>query len=652
MTTLCFLWHMHQPFYKDLWTGEYKLPWTRLHALKDYAGMVRLLEEFPKVRQTFNLVPSMVAQIEEYAAGTASDPFLDVAVMNAADATPSQRNVMLRHLFQANVRHMIDRFPRYRELYEMRGRPSPGARGSVVRDATVDELRDLQVLSQLVWFDEDVRARDPQLIELVQKGRDYSLDDQAVIARKQREQLALVLPTYREFALKGRIEVSTTPFYHPILPLICDSDIARVSHPGVTLPPRFCYPQDAREQLCRARTYMHEKIGVVPAGLWPSEGSVSDEALALAAGCGFTWAASDNGVLARTLNQPAGADVTYQAYQWKQNESKICLLFRDHYLSDLIGFTYQHMEPAHAAEDFLTRIRNNAGGRDALVPIILDGENAWEYYPENGRPFLRELYARISADPGLECVTVSEALARIEPRILHGIFPGSWINANFDIWIGAEEDNLAWEYLLAARRAFDAALDVPEDMRKLAHEELLIAEGSDWNWWYGPEHASDNRAEFDQLYRAHLSNVYRALGAQPPETLSRPILTSQQGEFREPPLNPIHATLDGEVTSYFEWLGAGRYHPDPRSGAMHGGEPPVREMYYGTDGEYLFVRLEDGHESNFNLEFESGPVATEVAKGNIVEMRAKLAGTRFRVTITRDGLPPLTVPAQGWIEVQ
>ena len=639
MTTLCFLWHMHQPFYKDLWTGEYKLPWTRLHALKDYAGMVRILEEFPRVRQTFNLVPSMVSQIEEYAAGTATDPFLDVALMDAETATEAQRNFMMRYLFQANVPRMIHRYPRYRELHEMHTRLS------------VQDLRDLQVLSQLAWFDEDVRAKDPQLIALVEKGRNYTLDDQAVMAKKQREQLALVMPTYRDFATRGQIEVSTTPFYHPILPLICDSDIARVAHPDVLLPPRYRYPLDAEEQLCRARFYMKEKIGIAPAGLWPSEGSVSDEALALATECGFKWAASDNGVLARTLNQAAGVDETYRAYKWRQENRELGLLFRDHFLSDLIGFSYQHMDAAAAAEDFLGRIRANTGGRDVLVPIILDGENAWEWYPENGRPFLRALYERISAASDLEAVTVSEALQRFEPRSLDHIFPGSWINANFDIWIGAEEDNLAWEYLLDARRAFDHARNVPEGMRALAREELLIAEGSDWNWWYGPEHGSDNRPEFDQLYRDHLSNVYRAIGQAPPEALSRPILQTQQGELREPPLNPIHATIDGEVTSYFEWLGAGRYHPDPRSGAMHGGAPPIRDLYYGSDGNYLFVRLDTVVQASFKIEFESGPVSTEVVRGKIVELRAKLAGARFRVQVTPDGLPPVDVPADGWIDL-
>jgi alpha-amylase/alpha-mannosidase (GH57 family) len=629
---------MHQPFYKDLWTGEYKLPWTRLHALKDYAGMVRVLEEFPTVHQTFNLVPSMLVQIQEYADGVASDPFLDVAIEPAESLTESQRHFMTRYLFQANVTRMIYRFPRYRELYEQHPRSS-------------QDLRDLQVLSQLVWFDEDFRAHDPELQELVRKGRDYSLDDQAVMARKQRQALQQVLPAYSQAAARGQIEISTTPFYHPILPLIADSDIAAVSHPGMRLPTRFRYPGDAREQLCRAQSYMAHQLGVTPNGLWPSEGSVSDEALGLAADCGFKWAASDNGVLARTLNQHPGPDVTYQAYLWHQHGREIRLLFRDHWLSDLIGFQYQHMPASDAAGHFLAQIRANAGAGNALVPIILDGENAWDWYEQNGRPFLRELYRRISEDPQLEALTVSDALAKFEARPLSGIFPGSWINANFDIWIGAEEDNLAWELLLNARKTYDETQGVGDEMRKLAYEELLIAEGSDWCWWYGPEHSSENRPEFDQLYRAHLSNVYRALGLKPPEALSRPILQSQPGEIHEPPSNPIHVIIDGAVTSYFEWLGAGRYRPDPRSGAMHGGESPVREILYGSDGQNLYVRVDAEPDATFAIEFENGPAQANVAAKQIVEMSAPLMGNKFRVTVARDGLPPVRVPAEGWIDV-
>jgi alpha-amylase/alpha-mannosidase (GH57 family) len=631
---------MHQPFYKDLWTGQYKLPWTRLHALKDYAGMVRVLEEFPSVRQTFNLVPSMVSQIAEYAAGTASDPFFECAAMPAEALTEAQQTFVLRYFFQANVDKLIRRYPRYFELYEKRRGP-----------LSIQELRDLQILSQIAWFDEDVLAKDGELKELIRKGRDYSLADQELMIRKQRESLAAVLPVYRDFASRGQIEIATTPFYHPILPLLCDSDIAAVSRPGVTLPSRFQYPQDALTQLERARTYMQDMLGVMPTGLWPSEGSVSDEALAMAAGCGFKWAASDNGVLSRTLGRPAGIDETYQQYLWRQGEREMRLLFRDHYLSDLIGFEYSRMGAEQAADHFLGRIRENTSRHDVLVPIILDGENAWEWYEANGRPFLRALYQRISDDPRLEATTVSHALERFETRPLQHVVPGSWINANFDIWIGAEEDNQAWELLLDARRVYDEyAAQTMEIARLLAYEELLIAEGSDWCWWYGPEHGSDNRPEFDQLYRDHLSNVYRALGLDPPAQLSHPILKTQEGELREAPSNPIQVTLDGEVTSAFEWMGAGHYRPDSRSGAMHGGGTVAREMFYGTNGTDLFVRLDSAGKGTFGIEFENGAAAAQVVRGRVVEMEAPRKGDRFRITVERDGLAPMTLPAEGWIE--
>lgn len=643
MTTLCFLWHMHQPFYKDLWTGQYKLPWTRLHALKDYAGMVRILEPFPSIHQTFNLVPSMLSQIEEYALGTASDPFFDCAAIPAEDLSEAQRVFIKRYFFQANIERMIYRYPRYGELFEQRHEPF-----------SAQEFRDLQVLSQMVWFDEDTVAHDAAIQDLARKGRDFSLDDQELMIRKQRHELAEVLPVYRDFSARKQIEISTTPFYHPILPLLCDSDIAAVSRPGVTLPTRFSYPEDARVQLERARAYMRRALGVQPAGLWPSEGSVSDEVLALAADCGFEWAATDNGVLARTLQRDAGVDVTYHSYEWRQDTSRIRMLFRDHYLSDLIGFEYSRMDSTHAAGHFLDRIRDNTGGRDMLVPIILDGENAWEWYYGQGRPFLRELYQRIQDDPQLEALTVSEALAKFEPRPLQHVVPGSWINANFDIWLGAEEDNLAWEYLLAARKAYDEhSHAVGEAARQLAYEELLIAEGSDWNWWYGPEHGSENRVEFDQLYRDHLSNVYRALDLEIPEALNHPILRRQQeGDEHERPANSLEVTLDGEITSAFEWMGAGRYRPDARSGAMHGGGPPARHMFYGFRAGRVFVRLDGAPaDATFTIEFELGASETHVAVGRVVELEAAIAGPRFRVCVKRNGLPSAALPHEGWIDV-
>ena len=511
---------MHQPFYKDLIAGEYRLPWTRLHALKDYYGMVRILEDFPSIRQTFNLVPSLVVQIGEYARGEAKDPFLALALKPAEALTQGEREFLLRNFFMAEPPRMIYRFPRYGELY---------TNHRAGKTFGVQDYRDLQMLSQLAWFDEEIREKDPAVRQLMEKGRNYSVEDQILMGRKQTEICALVIPQYAKMAKAGQIEISTTPFYHPILPLICDSDIGAVSHPGLPLPTRFHYPGDALLQLTRARHYMEQTFGVAPAGLWPSEGSVSDEALQMAAAAGFKWAATDDGVLGKTLGTAVTPEVAYRPYVWERNGSAVQMLFRDHMLSDLIGFVYSGMDAEEAASDLLRRIRENctkilADGRDAIVPIILDGENAWEYYDRNGRPFFRALYAGIVADSRMEALTVSEACARVAPVSIGHMWPGSWISANFDIWIGAEEDNRAWRLLLAARQAYDAAERASEDAKKLAMEELLIAEGSDWNWWYGPEHDSPNRPEFDALFREHLSNVYRALGLGVPEELSHRIL--------------------------------------------------------------------------------------------------------------------------------
>ena len=668
---LCFVWHMHQPFYKVLATGEYRLPWTRLHALKDYFGMVKILEEFPSVHQTFNLAPSMLVQIEEYASGQAVDPLLACTMKAAPELTEAERNYLVRCAFLFAPR-LIERFPRYAELFGLWHAGGKDA-SRAARLFSVQDIADLQVLSQLAWFDEELRVQDPEVRALIAKERGYSREDQAVMLRKQAEILGFVIPIYKEFAARGQIEISTTPFYHPILPLICDSNVAAESHPGISLPARFAYPQDALRQLQDARTFLREHLACTPAGLWPSEGSVSDEALRLAAEAGFQWVASDNGVLARTLTRTADASITYRPYRWVQNDRQISAIFRDHLLSDLIGFVYSRMDAADAAADFLRQIRENSQhelnlGRDVLVPVILDGENAWEYYPENGRPFLRELYRRIVAAPDMRALTVTEALSIHQQRQTIGhIVPGSWIDANFNVWIGAREDNIAWEYLLNARRKYDeACAGVPEENRRLAYEELLIAEGSDWCWWYGPEHASENRAEFDQLYRDHLSNVYLGLGLPPPEELSHPILEESSRQVHEPPRNAIHAVIDGEVTSYFEWMGAGHYRPDRRSGSMHGDRQAVRDLYYGSDGANLYIRLDLASDLDyagilFRTEGRSivllSEAGVETARKGIFEAKIPLALLDetagrfiFQIELTGRILPLATIPAQGWLE--
>jgi len=606
---LILLWHQHQPFYKDLVTGEYRLPWVRLHALKDYYGMVKLLDEFPDIRQNFNLVPSLITQIQDYGAGTAQDPFLNVAAKPAKDLTLKERHFALQYLFQANPANLIGRYPRYRELWE-RFREHGLSAEKAERYFQSRDFTDLQVLSQIAWFDEFF-LEDKDVAALIKKERNYSLEDQSFVIARERDLLGKVLPAYATAAKKGSIEISATPFYHPILPLICDTNAGATSSPGLPLPQnRFRHPEDAREQLVRALDLHQQVFGVRPQGVWPSEGSVSEEALAIAHSLGIKWMATDEGVLGRSTGVffqrdgngrlPAQlAERLYNIHRYENGQASMHMVFRDHTISDLIGFVYSGMEPGDAAGHLLRNIKEAAQpvlsqGRDAVVSVILDGENAWEYYPKSGRDFLRRFYDALQHEAGLEAVTVSEAIARhrnVSP--LKSIVPGSWINANFDVWIGAPEDNRAWDYLHHAREFYaQNAARATEAQRKLAFEEIMIAEGSDWNWWYGPEHHSANDRDFDELYRKHLSNIYQALGAAPPDYLAQPITAGEVRPAFTPQTAYIHPRVSGDKIRYFEWMGAAIFTADQRAGAMHGKQFLLDSVYAGIDSTFVYGRLD------------------------------------------------------------
>jgi len=606
---LIFLWHQHQPFYKDLVTGQYRLPWVRLHALKDYYGMVKLLDEFPNVHQNFNLVPSLITQIQDYVAGTAQDPFLNVAAKPAKDLTQAERQFALQYLFQANPTNVIGRYPRYWELRE-RFREHGYSAEKAEKYFEPQHFTDLQVLSQIAWFDEFF-LEDKDVAGLIRKERNYSLEDQAFVIGRERELLGKVLPAYASAAKRGSIEISATPFYHPILPLVCDSNAGGASSPGLTLPQnRFRHPEDAREQLGRALDLHEQVFGLRPRGVWPSEGSVSEETLAIAHSLGIQWMATDEEVLGRSTGVsfqrdgngrlPAHlAERLYDIHRYGNGSTTMHMVFRDHTISDLIGFVYSGMDPKDAAGHLLHSIKEAAKpvlaqGRDAVVPVILDGENAWEYYPKSGREFLRRFYDALQREGGLEAVTVSEAISRHRKAShLPSLVPGSWIHANFNVWIGAPEDNRAWDYLYHAREFYaQHASKVSEAQRKLAFEEILIAEGSDWNWWYGPEHHSANDRDFDELYRKHLSNVYQALGATPPDYLLQPITAGEVRPAFAPQTAYIRPRITGDKIRYFEWMGAAVYTADQRAGAMHGKQYLLDSVHAGIDSTFVYGRLD------------------------------------------------------------
>jgi alpha-amylase/alpha-mannosidase (GH57 family) len=714
---LAVLWHMHQPQYRDPETGTYVLPWTRLHATKDYWGMVKILEEFPKFHATFNVVPSLCMQLEEYASGKFNEPWFDLAFKASETLTREEKREILERAFQVNHERLMSRWPRFVELYEWSG-AAGGAQA--IMTFTTRDWRDLQVLSQLVWMDEEWFTKDVVISRLANRGKDFTKKDMEDLKAKQLELIGMVLPEYRAAGKRGQIEVSTTPFYHPILPLLCDSDIARVSSPGTPLPRRaYRRPEDAREQLRRAKEYHERMFGAMPVGLWPSEGSVSDEALAIAAEEGFEWFGTDEGVLGRTLNVgffrdssgvAANAERLYQPWRLQVGNAGITGLFRDHHLSDLVGFVYTRMDSVAAAADLHGRLRHLGetvkSDKPLTVSIFLDGENAWEYYPGNGRQFLREFYRRISDDQDFRALTASEAIsASGELAKTPGIFPASWINANFDVWIGHQEDVAAWDLLWDAREAYAHAVDAREKGRgdapteeglKEALESLLAAEGSDWCWWFGPEHSTANDAEFDALFRKHLTGVYLALRQVAPEELAKPIKRKPERAYQLPPSANLNVKVDGLDSSYFEWLGAGVYSPEQRGGAMHGRVFCLKELRYGFEEQRFVVRVEcfsdslaELDESEFRIivgGVEELTVVVNLERGHMKEFAVEqndvcilkpetMAVAAFRrtleVAIRRDamnlkgsnkftlgvalwhgGLPIDVMPAEGFLEVQ
>jgi alpha-amylase/alpha-mannosidase (GH57 family) len=495
---------MHQPFYKDLVRQSYVMPWAYLHGTKDYFGMPALIEDFPEVHQTFNLVPSLLLQLEDYASGKARDASLELAFKPVSELTEEDRSGIIERFFPIPVRTMLRPFPRYFELFERR---SDASRHHAFSD---QDIRDIQVWWSLVWFDHDLR---PQ--ELVDKGKNFSEDDKAMLRKLGLETIRNIIPEYRRMQERGIIEISTTPFYHPILPILIDSRVA-----GDHIPVSVQFPFDAQEQLTRALDFMEDRFGQKPRGLWPSEGGVSNDAALLVSALGFKWMATDEGILVKS-----GVDLS-----WNNRRSLYCpyrkgdltIFFRDRTLSDLIGFQYMHASASESATDLLRRLKELPEGSHAV--IALDGENPWDYYPNSGRDFLRHLFFGIQTDPSLEAVTLSEAVDRVPSQKIDWLAPGSWANANFDIWIGHAEDHQAWQWIVRAREALmERKGQIEEKDWNLAYEELLVSEGSDWMWWFGNDFSSDSDAIFDSLFRQHIGNIYQLIGLPVPEELAEPI---------------------------------------------------------------------------------------------------------------------------------
>lgn len=570
------------------------------------------IKEVPEFRCTINLVPSLLLQLQGYAEQGRSDRHLDVSRLPADGLSAADGHYLLDNFFMASVENMIRPYPRYYELYQKRGFGVDTAEKALPR-FTERDIRDLQVWSNLTWMHELAFEYDTELREFRQKGCFWTEAEKHWLLGKQRDILKSIIPLHRELAAGGQVELTTTPFYHPILPLLVDKRVARQGMPGCELPKYLdSYRQDADMHLQRAVKYHTELFGMPPIGMWPSEGSVSQEIISNIAATGIQWIATDEEILSHSLGGQISRDaqghlrqpeLLYRPWRLEEQGRELQIVFRDHGLSDLIGFHYQRSQPAHAASDLLGRVEaigrgvgERVGNRPTLVSIILDGENCWEYYPEGGVEFLRTLYRECAQHPCVKSTRIGDYVQQFPATDKIGqLFAGSWISHNFAIWIGHSEDREAWDLLHQTRQFLiqaEATGELPAQEYARAWEEIYIAEGSDWCWWYGEDHSSALDGLFDQLFRKHLQNVYTILRVPAPSQLNRPISRGQQRILHSSPRGFLEVAVDGR-RSYFEWLNAGQYVAGSERGTMAMVTAGViKDVYFGFNLERLMIRCD------------------------------------------------------------
>ncbi|MFZ5875459.1 MAG: hypothetical protein ACOYXU_03520 [Nitrospirota bacterium] len=547
---LALLWHMHQPLYKDLASkrpqGSYRLPWVRLHAIRDYYAMAALVGEHPEVHLTINLVPSLLWQIEDYVERNATDRALALTLKPSKKLTGEEKTFILEHFFEAHWHNQIFPYPRYYALFQQQ------IDGGVF---STQDLDDLKMWFNLCWFAPELQEQDATMPDgstvsirrFCEKGAGFTAEDIDQMVAQQYTIMRNIVPIHRTLQDRGQIEVSTTPFYHPILPLVYDSDQATIDREGSAHPARFSHPEDARAQVRLAVEYYRAKFGRSPRGMWPAEGAVSSSAVGLFEEAGIAWIATDRGVLQRSGRwgyRVEDPNVLCRPYRAGDDGHGVSIFFRDTELSDRIGFHYQAYDDAErAAADFITEIKARFAYRVAdptnrILSVILDGENAWSAYRESARPFLHALYRRLGADPEIRTVTFAEFLEgkparRVVPHPpsshekVYDLFCGSWIDelgsrpgVDLGTWIGEPEENRAWELLGEARGELSTRGATPE-RDPVSFESLYAAEGSDWFWWYGDDQSAEHDSEFDDLFRGHLKQVYRGMDRTPPRRLSQ-----------------------------------------------------------------------------------------------------------------------------------
>ena len=596
---LLFIWHMHQPDYYDPEHDEVVLPWVRLHGCMGYTDMPFHLAAYPDIRATFNFSGTLLRELRTAASDCRRDRYASLTLKPPEELTYEEKVYILKHFFSLSP-HRIKTSDRMVHLLRKRGRTvSERTIPGIVKDFSNQDFLDLQVLFNLLWFGRGAGGISKRIGELGQKGKSFNDEDKKELLQYQKEVCSKILDRYIGLSSKGQIEISVTPHFHPILPLLLDSEQAAAGLRGVALPDRFSFPEDARWHVEEALTEHEAAFGAKPAGMWPAEGSVCESMIPLLDELGVRWIGTDEEVLWRSMRTSLHGSLGRESFLYRPyrlGSGKTAIFFRDHYLSDRVGFTYQSMESGPAVDDFISyleQVSRKHTGTTPVVSVILDGENPWSYYPDDGVSFLTTLYDRLSKETWIETTTPSALLEKSVPcGELTSLFPGSWIDSNFRIWIGDHAKNRAWEQLAAARSAVIEA-DCGEPARKRAMDHIKVAEGSDWFWWYGEPNSSTEDPIFDQIFRSRLRMAMVEAGLEIPVALMKPAgRNARPAPVLKTPLTFINPGVDGTGEKFFEWYNAGKYEIRRASGEMTGTPPLFSSVYYGFDYDFIYIRMD------------------------------------------------------------
>lgn len=579
------------------------MPWVRLHAVKDYLDMVLFLEKFPKLKLNFNIVPALLDSIIDYTENGYHDIHSELTASDTEKLTDEEKAFILNNFFSSKYETMIYRSENYKNLYQKRFSKDV----ATIEDFSAQELSDLMALFNLVWIDPLHYERYPRLKELWDKQTNYTLDDRIEILTIQKRIIREIIPTYKKYIKEGRIELTTSPYYHTILPILIDikSSVKSVlTTEG--LPNSLGMADDAKLQIRSALDKIEEVFGVRPKGMWPPELCLGPKTLNLLSKEEVRWTISDEGVLANSINFDFIRDFKgnlndpyhlLKVYNYQTKEKEIDIIFRDRSIPNLINFEYAGINPKMAANDLFEKIKiiqNKllvSPDNTHLLTIASDCENCWENYQNDGIEFLENIYTLIETDESLETVLISDYIEHDEhKKTLKKIYSGSWIDKTFQYWIGEPEKNKAWAYLKKTKDDFDNFLKQNRNHPhvKAAKRELMIAEGSDWFWWYGEPNNSGQDFIFDYMFRERLKNVYLLLGLEPPEYLNKTLITALEVPFKHPK-RQITPRMDGKNSSVDDWYNSGSI--SMIDGPVFRENKNVDKINFGCDRDNIYFRL-------------------------------------------------------------